>query len=343
MENHQQTVTNANQLYFPKAHEVDIRAISISDPNAHEVQIETLYSGISKGTESLVFGGLVPKCQQTKMKCPNQIGEFTFPVAYGYSTVGKIVKLGNKVSDLSIGEHVFCMHPHQSHFNINEHQCTKIPNHVDTKRAVLTPNLETALNAFWDANISGQKEVAVIGAGAVGLLTAYTVSKLSKANVVVVDINPKKREIASALNLPFLDATKDKLGKYHTIFHTSARQSGLQTAIDHCSFEGTVVEMSWYGNHPVSINLGGAFHSRRLKIISSQVSHVAPKMRASTNNAQRLAKVIEMLVDKKLDVLLKETFSLDNSQKLYSSIVDHSSDTLCAVIDYKKNNNKEHI
>jgi hypothetical protein len=289
------------------------------------LRVRALMSGISRGTESLVFHGRVPPSEWQRMRCPFQEGAFPYPVKYGYAMVG-VVQDGP--SD-RIGQRVFSLHPHQSLFDIPAESAAPIPDAIPTARAVLAPQMETALNANWDAGaVDGR--VAVVGGGVIGLLTAYLAART--AQVTLVDVNPARRAVAEGLGLAFAlphDAPRDcKL-----VFHASGAGEGLDLALQLCAFEATVIELSWFGDKPVSVSLGGAFHSQRLTLKASQVGSVAPSHRADYDYRRRLTEALGLCADPRLDALVQaQTPFADMPSQMGSILGD--PDTLCHLIRY---------
>jgi threonine dehydrogenase-like Zn-dependent dehydrogenase len=161
--------------------------------------------------------------------------------------------------------------------------------------------METALNALWDAELVAGERVAVIGAGVVGLLVACLAQSAVAAPPLVVDPDPARLELARELGL---DAAPAAAGEYDVIFHASGNPDGLVAALAIAAFEARIIEMSWYGDCLVTLPLGAAFHARRLRLIASQVGHVAPAKRATTTHAQRLAQALALLVDPRYELLL---------------------------------------
>jgi 2-desacetyl-2-hydroxyethyl bacteriochlorophyllide A dehydrogenase len=297
----------ARALWYVKPGVAEIRTERLIPPPTGHVRIATEYSAISRGTERLVALGLVPESEWSRMRAPLQVGNFSFPVKYGYSATG-IVTAG---TDHLLGKRVFMLHPHQDYFQTAEETVTVLPDWLPSRRAVLAANMETALNAHWDAGTTLADRVLVIGGGIVGLLTAYLARRIAGTDVAILDINPARAPLAEALGVPFVSPLEAPQNN-RIVFHASATGAGLEAALDACAFEGTVVEMSWYGSEPVTLKLGGAFHSRRLKIVSSQVGHVAPSHRAQLKYADRLARAIALLDDDRLDALVTNEVRFDD-------------------------------
>jgi threonine dehydrogenase-like Zn-dependent dehydrogenase len=263
------------------------------------------------------------------MRAPFMGGRFPFPVKYGYATVG-IVELGP--SSL-LGLTVFALHPHQTAFNLPGDAAVAIPPGVPAHRAILAANMETALNAVWDAGPGPFERVAVVGAGVVGTLTGFLCRQLTSADVTLVDIDPARASVAAALGLRFAmpDAAPTDCS---LVFHASASSDGLATALAAAADEATVLELSWYGNTPVSVLLGGAFHSRRLKLVASQVGKVAPSHRRTWTPRRRLEHAIGLLADDRLDILIESPVPFEELPARLPAILKNGSAILCQRIDY---------
>ena len=294
-------------------------------------RVETHFSGISRGTESLVLAGAVPESEWQRMQAPMQQGEFPFPVKYGYAAAGRVVAGPAEM----IGQDVFALHPHQDQFIAPLANLVPVPEDIPLRRATLAANMETALNAVWDAGAGPGDRVAVIGAGIVGLLTASLLARLPAIEVHIVDIDEDKRAISQALGAEF--ALPDNIPQdCDCVFHTSATAAGLQTALSAAGMEAAVVEMSWYGSKTVQVALGGALHSRRLRIISSQVGQVSPSHRPRWPYRRRLAKALELLKDSQLDVLVGEEIAFDDAVHQMPHILSTNFQGLPPVVRYAK-------
>jgi 2-desacetyl-2-hydroxyethyl bacteriochlorophyllide A dehydrogenase len=285
----------------------EIRTETLRAPAPGEAMVETLASSISRGTESLVFQGRVPESQHAAMRCPMQEGEFTFPVKYGYSAVG-IVRAGPAAL---IGQRAFCLAPHQSAFVAPAAMLHPVPDAVPTRRAVLAANMETAVNIAWDAAALPGERVLVVGAGVVGLLTAHLLAAIPGITLTLVDPDRGKARIAAALGLRFA-APEDAPAEAELIVHASGAPAGLAFALTHAAFEARIVEASWFGDKPVALPLGEAFHSRRLRLISSQVGHIGGAMRGRRSYAERMALALSLLADARLDALLDAPSRFDD-------------------------------
>ena len=294
-----------------------------------QVIVRAAFGAISRGTEMLVYRGMVPDRLAKRMRCPFQQGDFPGPVKYGYSTVGTVV---DGPSDLS-GRSVFCLHPHQDLFAIPAAAARVLPPRLPPARAVLAANMETALNALWDARVRRGDQVCVIGAGPVGLLTGYLARRLGGGRVDILDTDPTKAAPARALGLGF--STTPMAGRaYPLIFHASGAPDGLCTALEIADFEGRIIELSWYGTRPVSLPLGEDFHDRRLTIQSSQVGSVAPSRRRGWSHARRLDRALALLRDPCLDALISGESRFADLPRTMAALADGTLGALCHRIVY---------
>jgi hypothetical protein len=276
-----------------------IRSLSLARTAAGEVRVRTLFSGISRGTETLVFGGAVPRSEHERMRAPFQEGSFEGPLKYGYSNVG-IVETGP--ADL-LGRTVFCLFPHQTAYVVPVTAVCPIPAAVPPARAVLAANLETAINGLWDARPGLGDRICVIGGGVVGMLVAWLAASIPGCRVELADVNPARAGVAARLGVAFVApaaATPDA----DLVIHASGNPAGLATALQLAGTEATVLEMSWYGSRPVTLALGEAFHSRRLNLQSSQVGSIALCQRVRWTFARRMALALDLLQDARLDALI---------------------------------------
>lgn len=318
----------SSALWFEAPESCRLRQERLGQPSGNEVLVRTLFSGISRGTEALIFRGLVPESEFARMRGPHMDGSFPFPVKYGYAAVGQ-VEVGP--SHL-VGKEVFALFPHQDRFILPADQVTVLPDTLPARRAVLAANMETALNIIWDAGIQPGDRVAVFGAGVVGSLVAYLASRIVGTETIVVDLDTARQELAAALGLTFIQAgTLD--GEFDVLINATASAEALQEAITHAGMEAKIVEASWYGDRPVSIPLGGAFHSRRLSLVSSQVGGIPALRRARWTYARRMAKALELLLDPRLDRLISGETAFSELPDAYARILS-SQDTLCHRIRY---------
>ena len=294
-----------------------------------EVLIHALYGGISRGTERLVFTGRVPASEYARMRAPFMAGDFPFPVKYGYATVGRIMA----GPDALIGRTAFALHPHQTAFVLPAGRVALLPAGVPAARAVLAANMETALNALWDAAPGPADRIAVVGAGVVGALCAWLAGRLPGVEVTLIDIDPGRAAVAAALGVGFAlpDAAP---GECDVVIHASATAAGLATALRLAGSEAAVVELSWYGAGEVAVPLGEAFHSRRLRLISSQVGQVAPSHRPRWSHARRMDAALALLADPALDAVIAPAVDFHDLPARLPEILTAPGGVLCQLIRY---------
>jgi NADPH:quinone reductase-like Zn-dependent oxidoreductase len=319
---------NARAFWVRAPGQGELRAVDLTDAGATDVVVRTVFSGISRGTEALVFRGGVPASQHHTMRAPFQDGDFPAPVKYGYLNVG-VVESGPP--DLR-GRTVFCLYPHQTRYVVPAAAVTVVPDDVPPRRAVLAGAVETALNALWDgAPLLGDR-VAVVGAGMVGACVARLLAQIPGVSVTLVDTNDARADLATALGTAFArpqDAPRD----LDLVFHTSASAAGLQLSLDLLAPEGTVVELSWYGDSAVAVSLGERFHDRRLTIRASQVGRVSPARRASRTTKDRLTLALDLLRDNAFDALLTGSSAFADLPDTMAGIA--TMDGLCHTISYE--------
>jgi NADPH:quinone reductase-like Zn-dependent oxidoreductase len=319
----------AEALWYNAPGQADIRQEALAPPGADEVRVRALFGAVSRGTEALVLAGRVPVSEFERMRAPFMAGNFPFPVKYGYATVG-LVESGTEALR---GRTVFTLHPHQNFFNLPASAAVVLPDNLPPQRAVLAANMETALNAVWDAAPGPGDRIAIVGAGVVGSLVAYLCGQLPGAEITLVDINPARAELAQALGVGFA-APETANGDCDLVIHASGNMAGLGTALGLAGNEATVLEMSWYGDAPVTAPLGGAFHSRRLRLISSQVGQIAPSHRPRWSHRRRLAAALALLTDVRLDALLAPPVLFQDLARRLPDILDAKNGILCQPIAY---------
>jgi threonine dehydrogenase-like Zn-dependent dehydrogenase len=320
---------NTRALWYAEKGVVDLRLEPLRAPRADEVLVRTLFSGVSRGTERLVLSGAIGQSEWERMRAPLQVGDFPFPVKYGYCAAG-VIEQGPPAL---LGQMVFVLHPHQERFIVPSSMAVPIPDPISARRATLAATMETALNAIWDAGAGPADRIVVVGGGSVGLLVGYLASRLPGAAVTVVDVAADRATIANALGMEFARpemAPEDA----DAVFHTSATAAGLATAIRSTGFEAPIVELSWYGKEPVAAALGGAFHSRRLRLVSSQVSQIAPNRRPRWSHRRRLETALSLLDDPVLDQLITTEITFDEAPMKLPQLLRVGSPGLAAIISY---------
>jgi threonine dehydrogenase-like Zn-dependent dehydrogenase len=307
----------------------EIRSSTLRAPGPDEVLVRTRYSGISRGTETLVFSGGVPTSQHAAMRAPFQEGDFPGPVKYGYLNVG-VVEEGPPGL---LGRTVFCLHPHQTAYVVPADAVIPVPDGVPPARAVLAGTVETAVNALWDAAPLVGDRITVVGAGMVGSCAAALLARFPGVRVQLVDVDPGRAEVAEALGVGFA-LPENVVGGQDLVVHASATSAGLQLSLDLLVPEGTVVELSWYGDRAVALSLGGSFHAGRLAIRSSQVGTMAPARRASRSFADRLALALELLADPVFDTLISGESRFEELPDVLVRLTAGDLPGLCHLITY---------
>ncbi len=322
-------VQDATALWYVAPGAVALQTEPLPPSGPNQVQVHSAFSALSRGTESLIFRGEVPQAEYERMRAPFMGGAFPFPVKYGYATVGQVQSGPAEL----IGKYVFSLTPHQDIFNISTDAVSLVPEGVPPMRAVLAANMETALNAVWDAKVGPGDRIAIVGGGVVGCLISFLCGHLPGASVTLVDINPERSATAKALGVGFAQPSEAPTD-CDLVFHCSATQAGLTTALGLAGEESTVLELSWYGSKSVVAPLGGAFHSRQLCLQSSQVGHVSASRRPRWTYKRRLGAALTMLHDARLDVLLAEPIKFLELPAKLPEIFDGHSGVLCQPIDY---------
>ena len=319
----------AQALWYSGPGQADIRQETLAPPGAGDVRVRALFGAISRGTEALVLAGRVPESEFERMRAPFMAGHFPFPVKYGYATVGRI----EGGTEALLGRTVFTLHPHQNVFNIPASAAMVLPENLPPQRAVLAANMETALNAVWDAAPGPADRIAIVGAGVVGSLVAYLCGRIPGTQVTLVDINPARAELAKTLGVGFAKPETAK-GDCDLVVHASGHAAGLGTALALAGEEATVLEMSWYGDASVAAPLGGGFHSRRLRLVSSQVGRIAPSHRPRWTHGRRLAAALDLLADARLDALLAPAVAFEDLPRRLPDILNAGRGVLCQLIAY---------
>jgi NADPH:quinone reductase-like Zn-dependent oxidoreductase len=320
----------ARAFWLRSPGEGEIRHTTLPAPGAGEVLVRTLFSGVSRGTETLVFRGGVPPSQYESMRAPFQEGDFPAPVKYGYLNVG-VVEEGPAALR---GRTVFCLYPHQTAYVVPAAAVTVVPDSVPAERAVLAGTVETAVNALWDAAPLVGDRVAVVGAGMVGCSVAGLLARFPGVRLQLVDPEPGRAAVARAFGIDFA-LPGDATGDCDLVIHASATSAGLARSLELLAPEGTVVELSWYGDRPVSVPLGESFHSRRLTVRSSQVGTVSPARRGRRSFTDRLALALDLLADPAFDALLSDGCSFEELPEVLPRLASGELPALCQLVHYE--------
>jgi threonine dehydrogenase-like Zn-dependent dehydrogenase len=320
---------SSKALWYVGPGRAELRSATIGEPEPGQVLVRSLYSGLSRGTERLIFDGKVPQSEWHRMKAPAQEGEFPFPVKYGYAAVGVVLAGPAEL----VGETIFALYPHQDHFILPAGKVFRIPEGIPPPRATLAANMETALNILWDGRAQPADRIAIVGGGIVGMLVAALASRLPGADVTLIDIDPARRDIAEQLGVPF--ALPDEApGEADLVIHTTASAAGLALALQLAAVEATIVEASWFGTTSVNVPLGDSFHSRRLRLVSSQVGHVNASRAMRWTTRRRLEAAIGLLRDDRLDALIGEEIPFAELPQQLSRLLSPQARGLGALVRY---------
>lgn len=321
----------ARALWLVPPGRAELRAETLRERQPDELLVRTRYSAVSRGTETLVYGGRVPASEYERMRAPFQEGSLPGAVKHGYANVG-VVEAGPAAW---VGRDVFCLYPHQTRYLVPADAVVALPPNVPAARAVLAANLETAINATWDAAPRVGDRIAVVGAGVVGCLVAALCSRIPGVEVELVDVNADRAPVAAALGARFALPEAAAAG-CDVVFHASTTSDGLNTALALAGREAEVIEMSWYGTRRVTLELGARFHSERLAIRASQVGTVAPARAARWSHRRRLALALALCADARLDVLFAPDARFDDLPSVMARLADPACRTLCQRIAYSE-------
>ncbi len=320
---------DARAFWLRRPGQGEIRPVRLPEPGPDEILVHTVHSGISRGTETLVFRGGVPQSQYAAMRAPFQEGDFPGPVKYGYLNVGVVAKGPSAL----IGRAVFCLYPHQTAYVVPARAAVPVPDGVPPSRAVLAGTVETAINALWDAAPLVGDRITVLGGGMVGCCVAAVLARFPGARVQLVDADPTRAPVAAALGVDFA-LPDDAEGERDLVVHASGTGDGLRHALRLLAHEGEVLELSWYGDREVTLPLGEAFHARRLTVRASQVGTVSPARRARRTPADRLALALDLLRDPVFDALITGESSFEELPDVLPRLAAGTLPALCHLVSY---------
>ncbi len=299
----------AKALFHINAHQSTIQEVKL--PAADDrVIIQSLYSMISTGTELTVAKGEIANQFADRMAVPYMEGSFLLPIKYGYSMVGKVLSSGKYQNKI-----VHLLHPHQNECVVKLEDLMLVPNELPPLRAALTSNMETVVNAIWDSELSAGQTAVVCGFGNIGSLLAETLRIHFQVEVMVLEKNEWRINKARQLGFRVNESIQTSLA-----FHTTGTEKGLQTCIDLVEKEGKIIELSWYGNKQVNLQLGGSFHYDRKQIISSQVSSIPLKKQSEWNFAKRKQYVFELLSASAYDAYISQLIPFEESAQFFNHL-----------------------
>jgi 2-desacetyl-2-hydroxyethyl bacteriochlorophyllide A dehydrogenase len=332
----------ARALWVESPRRLSFRSESVGLPKVGEVLVKALYSGISAGTELLVYKGEVPEGFYPTL--PTVSGSFSYPIKYGYALVGEVLEVGPGVKRLEPGMRVFAHHPHQGAFLVEEAQAYPLPEGLEPRLGVFAANAETALNGLWDASLLLGETLVVLGLGVVGLLVVGLAKLAGTEKVFGLDPIEARREAASLLGADAafgpdeagLAALGQALGEEGAdlVIEASGKPNTLNTALSLAGLDGRVVVLSWYGTRAASLRLGGNFHKNRLSLKGSQVSFLPPFLSRRWDKARRIQLALTLVERLALGSLITHTFPLGRAQEAFSLLEKRPYEALQVVFDY---------
>ncbi|MGZ9221436.1 MAG: zinc-dependent alcohol dehydrogenase [Anaerolineales bacterium] len=331
-------------LYFTAPRQVELREETLPAPGADDVLVETICSAISAGTEMLIYQGRFPRDLETDSVISTLRGGFKYPLAYGYACVGKVVDVGKQVDSEWLGRSVFAFQPHTSYFVSKPESLFAIPDSLHPENACFLPNMETAVNLVQDgAPIFGER-VLVLGQGVIGLLTTSLLAEFPLEVLVTADYYELRRK--ASLNLKVSDALDPNSEnfrhdlsaytqrKFDLTFELSGSPATLNDALALTAFSGRIVIGSWYGEKQAEIDLGGAFHRSRIKLISSQVSTIAPELSGRWDKARRFEAAWQALEKIEPEKWITHRFSIDHAEEAYRLLDENPQETIQILVTY---------
>ncbi|MCB0034257.1 MAG: zinc-binding alcohol dehydrogenase [Anaerolineales bacterium] len=335
---------NRQILYFTEPYQVEVRSEPLPGLGHNQLLVETQYSAISAGSEMLLYQGLMPDDIALDETIDSLQGAITYPISYGYACVGKVIDVGSEVDKLWINRQIFAFYPHASHFAVDESAVIPIPDGVTAEDAVFLPNMETAVSFVMDSRPVIGEEVAVFGQGVVGLLTTALLAQLPLERLITIDAFPLRREqsISYGAHASFdpIDPTTLLYMRQNLVdlsFELSGNPEALNMAIETTGFDGRILIGSWYGQKPVSLNLGGKFHRNHLKLISSQVSHLQARWRGRWSKQRRLFTAWRMLEKIRPHDLITHRLPLSQAAEAYQLLAQNPRAAMQVVFTYEGN------
>lgn len=297
-------------LYFVAPHTVEVREEPVPVLSNDQVLVSTIVSAISPGTEMLLYRGQMPSDMAVDETIEALNNPMRYPLKYGYATVGRVTACGKAVDKSWQDQLVFAFHPHESCFAAYPQTLVPIPETLEPETAVFLPNMETAVSFLMDGQPMIGEQVAVFGQGIVGLLTTRLLSQLPLSSLVTLDRHSLRRSqsIQLGAHISLDPTTPDSHQELHEalqgkrpypgadlIYELSGNPHALDQAIAATGFNGRIVIGSWYGVKQTSLNLGGKFHRSHMRLISSQVSHIAPQWNGRWSKNRRLQTAMHQL------------------------------------------------
>jgi len=329
-------------VWFGAPERVEIRHEPAAPLGPDDVRVRTVASGLSAGSELLVYRGNAPRGLEPDL--PTVRGDFGFPIKFAYASVGRVIEVGSKVAGLAMDDLVFVHHPHQTEYVVPADFPLRLPDGLPADVGVFAANLETAVTVVLDAHPRLGEAVLVTGQGVVGLLVTMLLRKAGATPILTADLHERRRAASVAagadhalgVDAGLTDAVLERTdGRgVDVAIEVSGSPAALQACIDATAFAGTVVVASWYGTRDVSLSLGDRFHRRRLRLVSSQVSTLDPALASRWDRARRTALVSELLTELPLHELITHRFAFDQAAAAYELLDGRPGECLQVVLDY---------
>jgi 2-desacetyl-2-hydroxyethyl bacteriochlorophyllide A dehydrogenase len=329
-------------VWFGGPQRVEIRQEPAAPVGPADVRVRSLVSGVSAGSEVLVYRGSGPRELQPDL--PTVRGDFGLPIKFAYASVGRVIEVGSCVAHLAVDDLVFVHHPHQTEYVVPADSPIRLPEGLPADVGVFAANLETAVTVVLDAHPRLGEAVLVAGQGVVGLLITMLLRRAGATPILTADLHERRRaasavagaDHALGADVDLVDAVlelTDRRG-VDVAVEVSGSPAALQACIDAAAFAGTIVVASWYGTRDVSLILGGRFHRQRLRVVSSQVSTLDPALAPRWDRARRTALVSALLTELPLNELITHRFPLDQAAAAYELLDRRAGDCLQVVLDY---------
>ena len=337
----------AVSIWFASPKTVELRASSVLPPGRGEVRIEAVFSGISHGSEMMVYRGEVPVGLALDSTLSTLQGSFGFPVKYGYASVGRVVDVGSGINELAEGDLVFSFNPHETCYTVPATVVIKLPQELDPRIGVFAANVETALNSLLDAAPRLGERVVVIGQGVVGLLVTQLVRKAGASLVITSDLYEKRRHLSRSAGADMVvDPAAENLAECvlsmtggagaDVVIEASGQPRALDDGIAAASQEGRVVVVSWYGTKRAELALGSDFHRKRLTLKSSQVSNLDPSLTPRWSILRRRELAVRYLAELCLDDLISHVLPFNRAAEAYRLIDQRPAEVIQIVLDYSQ-------
>lgn len=329
-------------VWFPAARVAEIRTEPSQPVGPTDVRVRAIVSGVSAGSELLVYRGLAPS--DIPPDLPTVEGDFRFPIKFGYANVGTVVEVGSEVTRLAVDDLVFTHHPHQTEYVVPADFPIRLPKSLPVERGVFAANLETAATVVLDAHPRLEEAVLVVGQGIVGLLVTMLLKRTGARPIIAVDLHERRRDAAVRAGADHALGPGDELvpdvleltgGRgVDVAIEASGSANALQSCVDAAAFGGTVVVASWYGTRDVTLALGGAFHRRRLRLVSTQVSTLDPALSPRWSRERRTDLVRTVLTEFALEDLISHRFPLSAATSAYELLETKPEECLQVILDY---------